>query len=201
MPKQSGFGRKRTWIAWSLCSSQRRRLIQPTLRRASIVRAGVGRRQRCLRRLRAGVPQPAVAAVVAGRRRTAAVVPGGRRRGTCNRGRARSCASRRNDSGGAGRRSGVRRRIGRYVLVRLVRHELFVARCARPRWNILGHAAGPGRPSVRHDSGERRARRSPEAARQSAIVSINKRLVVPAVKSNPRCPRRQRRTCAAARRS
>ena len=38
--------------------------------------------------------------------------------------------------------------IGRYVLVRLVRHEFFVARCARPRRNVLGHAAGPGRPSV-----------------------------------------------------
>jgi hypothetical protein len=39
-----------------------------------------------------------------------------------------------------------------------------------------------------------------ESQRQahSATISINKRLVVPAVKLNPRCARRQKRTCAAA---
>ena len=105
------------------------------------------------------------------------IFAGGRRnRGGCargggnrdrNSGRARgtrSCASRPNDSGGAGRRGSVRRRIWRYVLVLLMRHELFVARSARPRWNILRHAAGPSRPSVGHGTSKRRARAKPEAA-------------------------------------
>ena len=156
VPKQSGFCRKRAWIAWSLSSSQRRRLIQPTLRRAAIVRAGVGRRQWRLRRwLR----------IAAGRRRNGrgGARGGGNRDRDSGRARgARSCASRRNDSGGAGSRSGIRRRIGRNILMLSVRHEFFVARCARPRWNILRHAAGPGRPTIGDESGKRRAGPKPE---------------------------------------
>ncbi len=59
--------------------------------------------------------------------------------------------NRRRDRRGCG---GSRRR--RFVLV-LVRDELFVARGAGARRNVLGHAAGPGRPTVGDISGERRA--------------------------------------------
>ena len=74
------------------------------------------------------------------------------------------------------------------VLALLVSEELLVARRAGPRRNILGHPAGPGRPSIGDIAGERRAR--PEVKQtHSAAVSVNRRLVVPAVKFEPRCPR------------